>query len=159
CRLRVAKLGSPGNIGDGGSDLAHEDAVFPAVNPETGSLPPHLAAGVFVAIRGNDYRARNFGSDVILLRGSAPVVPDPRNSDRGKDLEGPSHLSIPHLRQRRIGSQAVYGGARHSRLRAEPGGRLPLQSDPARIGVQSGPSLLPLGETRKRNQISESRHV
>jgi hypothetical protein len=72
--FRVGKLDRPDNIGDRGSDLAHEDAVFPAINPEAAGLSPHLATGILIAVRWNDHRARDFGSDVKILRGTAPIV-------------------------------------------------------------------------------------
>src|SRR5215469_5983340 len=93
CCLGVSKFDCPGDVGHRRGDLTHENTVFPAVNPETAGLAPHLATGILIAVRRNDNRSWNFRSDVKIRRGTAPIVTYPRDANRGKDFESPSHVS------------------------------------------------------------------
>src|SRR6516165_3927586 len=93
CCLGVSKFDCPGDVGHRRGDLTHENTVFPAVNPETGGLAPHLATRILIAVRRNNHRSRNFRCDVKILSGTAPIIAYPRDANRGENLESPSHVS------------------------------------------------------------------
>src|SRR5260370_10427288 len=68
-------------------------------------------------------------------------------------------FQFPSLRQRRVGGEAVDGGASDLRLRAVRADRLSLKTDPFLVHVKPRSCLLARWEALKGNQISKSRQV